>query len=64
MPLSLVALQEWAAQSNAPVTAASGKQPKRNQLWRAFWAAHQRFFRHMCMASKVHTSSSPVRTLF
>ncbi|KAK9811987.1 hypothetical protein WJX73_006484 [Symbiochloris irregularis] len=22
-------------------------------LWRSFWAAHQRFFRHMCMASKV-----------
>ena len=22
-------------------------------LWRVFWAAHQRFFRHMCMAAKV-----------
>jgi hypothetical protein len=25
----------------------------RSLLWRAFWAAHQRFFRHMCMAAKV-----------
>ena len=22
-------------------------------VWRSFWAAHQRFFRHMCMAAKV-----------
>lgn len=22
-------------------------------IWRSFWAAHQRFFRHMCMAAKV-----------
>ena len=33
---------------------AGGSMPKRgNMLWRAFWAAHQRFFRHMCMAAKV-----------
>ena len=24
-----------------------------NMLWRFFWASHQRFFRHMCMAAKV-----------
>ncbi|XP_024532194.1 protein FORGETTER 1 [Selaginella moellendorffii] len=24
-----------------------------NQLWRVFWANHQRFFRHMCMSAKV-----------
>lgn len=24
-----------------------------NSIWRTFWAAHQRFFRHMCMAAKV-----------
>ncbi len=24
-----------------------------HMLWRAFWATHQRFFRHMCMAAKV-----------
>jgi hypothetical protein len=24
-----------------------------SMIWRAFWAAHQRFFRHMCMAAKV-----------
>ena len=33
---------------------ASGAAPKKgNLLWRAFWASHQRFFRHMCMAAKV-----------
>ncbi|GAB4817769.1 hypothetical protein N2152v2_004815 [Parachlorella kessleri] len=25
----------------------------RSMLWRSFWATHQRFFRHMCMAAKV-----------
>lgn len=31
--------------------------PKRrgSLLWRSFWASHQRFFRHMCMAAKVQT---------
>ncbi|KAK9865736.1 hypothetical protein WJX84_001418, partial [Apatococcus fuscideae] len=24
-----------------------------SRTWRAFWSAHQRFFRHMCMAAKV-----------
>lgn len=24
-----------------------------SMMWRSFWAAHQRFFRHMCMAAKV-----------
>jgi hypothetical protein len=24
-----------------------------SMTWRAFWASHQRFFRHMCMAAKV-----------
>ena len=24
-----------------------------NVLWRSFWGAHQRFFRHLCMAAKV-----------
>jgi hypothetical protein len=27
--------------------------PRAHMLWRAFWASHQRFFRHMCMAAKV-----------
>ena len=27
---------------------------KGSLLWRSFWASHQRFFRHMCMAAKVH----------
>ena len=29
--------------------------PRAHMLWRAFWAAHQRFFRHMCMAAKVRS---------
>lgn len=24
-----------------------------NLTWRTFWGAHQRFFRHLCMAAKV-----------
>ena len=33
---------------------AAGVDKKRNtMLWRAYWAAHQRFFRSMCMAAKV-----------
>ena len=33
--------------------------PKRrgSLLWRSFWASHQRFFRHMCMAAKVERGS-------
>ncbi|KAK9819870.1 hypothetical protein WJX72_003467 [[Myrmecia] bisecta] len=34
----------------------SGKAPRKrggSLLWRAFWASHQRFFRHMCMAAKI-----------
>ncbi|CAA3028935.1 strawberry notch isoform X1 [Olea europaea subsp. europaea] len=27
--------------------------PSSSQLWRLFWANHQRFFRHMCMSAKV-----------
>ena len=36
-----------------------------NLLWRTFWGAHQRFFRHMCMAAKVPglVRMSQVRTL-
>lgn len=30
-----------------------GTRKQGSPLWRFFWAAHQRFFRHMCMASKV-----------
>lgn len=36
--------------------ASSGEEegPKKgNMLWRFFWAAQQRFFRHLCMAAKV-----------
>lgn len=27
-----------------------------SMLWRAFWASHQRFFRHLCMAAKVNAA--------
>ncbi|XP_009595784.1 protein FORGETTER 1 isoform X2 [Nicotiana tomentosiformis] len=31
----------------------SDDKPSSNQLWRLYWANHQRFFRHMCMSAKV-----------
>ena len=41
--------------------ASNGKEeegPKRgSMLWRFFWAAQQRFFRHLCMAAKVSMHS-------
>ncbi|XP_004509999.1 protein FORGETTER 1-like isoform X1 [Cicer arietinum] len=27
--------------------------PNTSQLWRLYWASHQRFFRHLCMSAKV-----------
>ena len=33
--------------------AEGASRPRAHLLWRAFWASHQRFFRHMCMAAKV-----------
>ncbi len=40
----------WIAQAGAP----DDKPTRRgNVLWRSFWGAHQRFFRHLCMAAKV-----------
>ena len=39
---------------------AAGVDKKRNtMLWRAYWAAHQRFFRSMCMAAKVGRQHLP-----
>jgi hypothetical protein len=37
----------------SPARGGGGRNPRRHMLWRAFWGTHQRFFRHMCMASKV-----------
>ncbi|GAB4836724.1 udp-glycosyltransferase [Ancistrocladus abbreviatus] len=31
------------------------ERPNPSQLWRLYWASHQRFFRHMCMSAKVGT---------
>ena len=38
-----------------PQAGAPDDKPTRrgNVLWRSFWGAHQRFFRHLCMAAKV-----------
>ncbi len=36
--------------------AAELSRPRAHLLWRAFWGCHQRFFRAMCMAAKVHAS--------
>ncbi|XP_059661911.1 protein FORGETTER 1 isoform X2 [Cornus florida] len=31
----------------------TNEKPSSSQLWRLYWASHQRFFRHMCMSAKV-----------
>ncbi|CAI5485719.1 unnamed protein product, partial [Closterium sp. Naga37s-1] len=31
----------------------SSKRSSANAVWRTFWAAHQRFFRHLCISAKV-----------
>lgn len=31
----------------------TNEKPTSSQLWRLYWASHQRFFRHMCMSAKV-----------
>ncbi|XP_028799657.1 protein FORGETTER 1 isoform X2 [Neltuma alba] len=31
----------------------NNEKPSSSQLWRLYWASHQRFFRHMCMSAKV-----------
>ncbi|KAL6561175.1 udp-glycosyltransferase [Orobanche minor] len=31
----------------------SNEKPNTSQLWRLYWANHQRFFRHICMSAKV-----------
>nr|XP_028958706.1 protein FORGETTER 1 isoform X1 [Malus domestica] len=31
----------------------TNEKPISSQVWRLYWASHQRFFRHMCMSAKV-----------
>ncbi|KAK4484955.1 hypothetical protein RD792_007560 [Penstemon davidsonii] len=31
----------------------TNERPSSSQLWRLYWASHQRFFRHVCMSAKV-----------
>jgi len=44
----------YAAEQAGVAERDAGLPKKRGSLlWRSFWASHQRFFRHMCMAAKV-----------
>ena len=44
----------YAAEQAEDAERDAGLPKKRGSLlWRSFWASHQRFFRHMCMAAKV-----------
>ena len=44
----------YAAEQAEDADRDAGLPKKRGSLlWRSFWASHQRFFRHMCMAAKV-----------
>ncbi|XP_062093056.1 protein FORGETTER 1 [Humulus lupulus] len=35
------------------LSAYESEKPNSSQVWRLYWASHQRFFRHMCMSAKV-----------
>ncbi|KAF4389035.1 hypothetical protein F8388_026764 [Cannabis sativa] len=35
------------------LSAYENEKPNSSQVWRLYWASHQRFFRHMCMSAKV-----------
>ncbi|KAL3149047.1 hypothetical protein ABBQ32_001892 [Trebouxia sp. C0010 RCD-2024] len=44
----------YAAEQAEDAERDAGLPKKRGSLlWRSFWASHQRFFRHMCMAAKI-----------
>lgn len=48
----------YAAEKAEDADKVAGLPKKRGSLlWRSFWASHQRFFRHMCMAAKVCLAS-------
>ncbi|XP_030471562.2 protein FORGETTER 1 isoform X2 [Syzygium oleosum] len=50
------AAEFWAELRVELLTASSfltDEKPNTSQLWRLYWASHQRFFRHMCMSAKV-----------
>lgn len=49
-----IRLRQSAVGGRAQAGAPDDKPTRRgNVLWRSFWGAHQRFFRHLCMAAKV-----------
>ncbi|KAL1537165.1 udp-glycosyltransferase [Salvia divinorum] len=37
----------------AASTFLTNEKPNSSQVWRLYWASHQRFFRHVCMSAKV-----------
>lgn len=50
----------YAAEQAEDAERDAGLPKKRGSLlWRSFWASHQRFFRHMCMAAKVLPTPAP-----
>ncbi|KAA0054721.1 protein strawberry notch [Cucumis melo var. makuwa] len=56
MEMYTLAAEFWAKLRLELMTASAyvtSDKPSTNQLWRLFWASHQRFFRHMCMSAKV-----------
>lgn len=51
----------YAAEQAEDAERDAGLPKKRGSLlWRSFWASHQRFFRHMCMAAKVGIHPHPL----
>ncbi|KAG6605360.1 Protein FORGETTER 1, partial [Cucurbita argyrosperma subsp. sororia] len=56
MEMYKLAAEFWAKLRVELMTACAyvtSDKPSTNQLWRLFWASHQRFFRHLCMSAKV-----------
>ena len=54
----------YAAEQAEDAERNAGLPKKRSSLlWRSFWASHQRFFRHMCMAAKVHPCTNLALTV-
>ncbi|XP_057765219.1 protein FORGETTER 1 [Salvia miltiorrhiza] len=46
----------WAQLRMELITASTflaNERPNSSQVWRLYWASHQRFFRHVCMSAKV-----------
>ncbi|XP_021767573.1 protein FORGETTER 1-like isoform X2 [Chenopodium quinoa] len=58
MEMYMKAAEFWAELRVELLTASAfhaEEKPNSSQLWRLYWASHQRFFRHLCMSAKVPT---------